>query len=383
MGCQACRQTEPEATFHFNDREIKNLDVQTQNNTEKKVDYNSFVLIFENKLPTFGNYFGSDFNTLITQSIQNYMTENPLSIPQDLIGDSEVFEMKPVEFTNGNVYKGGWSQDMKMEGQGKYYLKEEGVLAEGIWKEGNLIYARVFITKENDLFDIYEGNIRYSTFNGKGKLILSNGDVYEGDFENGERTGYGKIIFEDGTIYEGQIEKAELRGKGKMTWKNAYQYEGYFKFNKFNGNGILRGPNGDYYEGEFVNNLFNGNGKYIYNNGNSYEGQFLYGVKKGKGVYKCLNLYEYDGDWDNDLPCGVGKLSDWEKNGIIKSTWRYGKIMEEPIYEKGSSEYFKDIDLNIAPDKMNLNIRDLTNIENPETQSTQYKLGTLASFLDD
>ena len=32
---------------------------------------------------------------------------------------------------------------------------------------------------------------------------------------------------------------------------------------------------------------------------------------------------------------------------------------------------------------MNLNIRDLTNIENTETQSTQYKLVTMASFLDD
>ena len=57
--------------------------------------------------------------------------------------------------------------------------------------------------------------------------------------------------------------------------------------------------------------------------------------------------------------------------------------METPNYEKGSSENFKDIDLNIIPDKMNLNICDLTNIENPETQSTQFKLGTKASFLDD
>jgi hypothetical protein len=311
------------------------------------------------------------------------MTENPFSLPQDLLGNSEYYEMKPVEFTNGNVYKGGWSSEMKMEGQGKYFLKEEGVLAEGIWKEGNLIFARVFITKENDLFDIYEGNIRNSTFNGKGKLILSNGIIYEGDFVDGEKSGSGTIFYPDGTVYEGQIEKGELKGKGKMTWKNRYEYEGDFKFNKFIGNGILKGPSGDVYEGEFVNNLFHGNGKYIYSNGNSYEGQFLYGVKKGKGVYKCVNLYEYDGDWDNDLPCGVGKLSDWEKNGIIKSTWRYGKIMETPNYEKGSSENFKDIDLNIIPDKMNLNISELSNIENPETQSTQFKLGTLASFLDD
>ena len=38
---------------------------------------------------------------------------------------------------------------MNMEGQGKYFLKEEGVLAEGIWKQGNLIFARVFILKED------------------------------------------------------------------------------------------------------------------------------------------------------------------------------------------------------------------------------------------
>ena len=207
--------------------------------------------------------------------------------------------------------------------------------------------------------------------------------IYEGDFEDGERNGNGKIIFEDGTIYEGQIEKAELKGKGKMTWKNGYEYEGYFKSNKFNGNGTLKGPSGDIYQGEFSNNLFHGKGKYTYNNGNTYEGQFVYGQKKGKGVYKCNNLYEYDGDWDIDLPCGVGKLSNWDKSGIIKSTWRYGNIMEDPIYEKGSNECFENIDLNIIPDKMELSIRDLSNIENTETQSTQYKIGTRASFLDE
>ena len=370
MGCQACRQSEPETTFLFNDGEIKNLDNQIQSNPGKKDDYNNFILKFTNKLPNLGNYFGADFNTLLSPKIQKYITENPLSISEELLGNSQSYEVKAVEFTNGNVYQGGWSSDLKMEGQGKYYLKNDKVLAEGIWKEGNLVYARVFIIKENDLFDIYEGTIRYSTFNGKGKQILSNG-------------GNGKIIFKDGTIYEGQIEKGELKGKGKMVWKNGYEYEGGFNSNKFNGNGVLKGPSGDKYEGDFTNNLFHGNGKYIYNNGNSYEGQFVYGQKKGKGIYKCVNLYEYDGDWDIDLPCGVGKLSNWDKSGIIKSTWRYGNIMEDPIYEKGSSECFENINLNVIPDKMELNIRDLTNIENTETQSTQYKIGTGASFLDE
>jgi len=383
MGCQACRQAEPEANFPLNETDIKNLDNQTFTTTEKKDDYNRFIRIFENKLPTFGNYFRPDFNTLFSPKIQEYMTEHPFLIDESLLENKDNYEIKPVEFTNGNVYKGSWSREMRMEGQGKYFLKEDDVLAEGIWKEGNLIYARVFISKENDTFDIYEGQIKNSTYNGKGKLISSNGTIYEGDFEDGEKNGNGKIIYNDGTLYEGQVEKADLKGKGKMTWKNGYEYEGDFDRNKLNGNGILKGPSEDVYEGEFLNNLFNGKGKYVYKNGNSYEGQFLYGLKKGKGTYKCVNLFEYDGDWDNDFPCGVGKLSNWDNTGIIKSTWRYGKIMEEPVYEKGTIENFENIDFNIMPDKMMLNIIGLTNIEKTETQSTQYKLGTTPSFLDD
>ena len=382
MGCEACRQSEPEANFPLINLEVKSNDRQNETSSEKKHNYDNFTLLFEDKLQNFGKYFEQEFNTLITPEILAYMTENPFSLNPEQYEISEVYEMKPIEFNNGNVYKGGWNENLKMEGQGKYYLKEDGVLAEGLWKEGNLVYARVFIGKE-DSFDIYEGEMKNSSFYGKGKLILSNGVIYEGDFIDGEKTGNGKIIFEDKTVYEGGVEKGDLNGKGKMIWTNGYEYEGDFGFNKLCGNGILKSPNGEIYEGEFKNNLFNGYGKYTFKNGNTYEGQFLYGVKKGKGVYKCLNKFEYDGDWDNDLPCGVGKLSDWNKTGVIKSTWRYGNIMEEPVYEQGTSENFEDIDLNIAPDQITLNIKDLSNLDYTDMQSTQFKLGTQVSFLDE
>ena len=382
MGCEACRQSEPEANFPLINLEVKSNDRQNETSSEKKHNYDNFTLLFEDKLQNFGKYFEQEFNTLITPEILAYMTENPFSLNPEQYEISEVYEMKPIEFNNGNVYKGGWNENLKMEGQGKYYLKEDGVLAEGLWKEGNLVYARVFIGKE-DSFDIYEGAMKNSSFYGKGKLILSNGVIYEGDFIDGEKTGNGKIIFEDKTVYEGGVEKGDLNGKGKMIWTNGYEYEGDFEFNKLCGNGILKSPNGEIYEGEFKNNLFNGYGKYTFKNGNTYEGQFLYGVKKGKGVYKCLNKFEYDGDWDNDLPCGVGKLSDWNKTGVIKSTWRYGNIMEEPVYEQGTSENFEDIDLNIVPDQITLNIKDLSNLDYTDMQSTQFKLGTQVSFLDE
>ena len=382
MGCEACRQSEPEANFPLINLEVKSNDRQNETSSEKKHNYDNFTLLFEDKLQNFGKYFEQEFNTLITPEILAYMTENPFSLNPEQYEISEVYEMKPIEFNNGNVYKGGWNENLKMEGQGKYYLKEDGVLAEGLWKEGNLVYARVFIGKE-DSFDIYEGEMKNSSFYGKGKLILSNGVIYEGDFIDGEKTGNGKIIFEDKTVYEGGVEKGDLNGKGKMIWTNGYEYEGDFEFNKLCGNGILKSPNGEIYEGEFKNNLFNGYGKYTFKNGNTYEGQFLYGVKKGKGVYKCLNKFEYDGDWDNDLPCGVGKLSDWNKTGVIKSTWRYGNIMEEPVYEQGTSANFEDIDLNIVPDQITLNIKDLSNLDYTDMQSTQFKLGTQVSFLDE
>ena len=382
MGCEACRQSEPEANFPLINLEVKSNDRQNETSSEKKHNYDNFTLLFEDKLQNFGKYFEQEFNTLITPEILAYMTENPFSLNPEQYEISEVYEMKPIEFNNGNVYKGGWNENLKMEGQGKYYLKEDGVLAEGLWKEGNLVYARVFIGKE-DSFDIYEGEMKNSSFYGKGKLILSNGVIYEGDFIDGEKTGNGKIIFEDKTVYEGGVEKGDLNGKGKMIWTNGYEYEGDFEFNKLCGNGILKSPNGEIYKGEFKNNLFNGYGKYTFKNGNTYEGQFLYGVIKGKGVYKCLNKFEYDGDWDNDLPCGVGKLSDWNKTGVIKSTWRYGNIMEEPVYEQGTSENFEDIDLNIVPDQITLNIKDLSNLDYTDMQSTQFKLGTQVSFLDE
>ena len=248
MGCEACRQSEPEANFPLINLEVKSNDRQNETSYEKKHNYDNFTLLFEDKLQNFGKYFEQEFNTLIKPEILAYMTENPFSLNPEQYEISEVYEMKPIEFNNGNVYKGGWNENLKMEGQGKYYLKEDGVLAEGLWKEGNLVYARVFIGKE-DSFDIYEGEMKNSSFYGKGKLILSNGVIYEGDFIDGEKTGNGKIIFEDKTVYEGGVEKGDLNGKGKMIWTNGYEYEGDFEFNKLCGNGILKSPNGEIYEG--------------------------------------------------------------------------------------------------------------------------------------
>ena len=380
MGCNVCRPSEPEALLRSGMKLSRGEVKHNKNNININEDYNNFLLLFESNLQYLGQYITQqDFNSYITQDVKNYMIEHPLNINQDLYKESETYEVKPVEFKNGNIYFGNWNENLKMEGPGKYYLKEDRVLAEGFWENGDLIYSRLFLPNG----DIYEGEMKNSTYHGKGKLMFANGDIYEGDFVNGEKSGNGKLTFEDKTVYEGAFEKGEFKGTGKMKWPNGYEYSGNFDGPKLCGFGVLLNSNGDIYEGNFDNNLFNGKGKYIFENGDVYEGEFQYGVKRGKGIYNSLNKYEYDGDWDNDLPCGVGILKSWNKNGIIKSTWRYGKIVEEPVYEKGTENDFKGINLNVIPSKMNLDTRVLSHLEIVDVNSSQYNLGTYPSFLEE
>ena len=364
MGCNACG---------FNEDEDK-----------KQIDFpfpvNEFMSKFDQNLHYFGKYIDpEELKKIIPEEFNNYMKENPFKIKKEETG--ETFETKPIIFKNGNVYHGNWNTDYKMEGKGKYYLKEENVFAEGNWVNGELKYARVFLPNG----DIYEGELRDSMFNGHGKLISHNSnDIYEGNFVNGEKTGKGKITFSDGTIYEGELENGEFKGNGKMTWTNGYKYDGEFNGHFLNGKGTLTCPNKDVYNGDFENSYFHGKGKYtFYKTGNEYDGDFQYGVRKGKGNYSVPNKYKYKGNWDNDLPCGIGRLMNWDESSVLKCTWRFGKIAEEPVYESGSEEDFNSIDKNIEPEMIDVNIRQLPHIDMTENESTQYKIETCPSFLEE
>ena len=374
MGCIcASSPNEEQIQFELPENKIRNKNIST------KESINNFISTFKDKIKDFGeNITKEEFESIIPKEIQEYMKENPLNINSDNLEEKYSYEIEPIQFNNGNVYQGQWNKDFKMHGLGKYYLLNDKVFAEGIWEKGELIFGRVFLPKG----DIYEGEIKNSEFNGKGKLISNNGDIYDGDFENGEKTGYGKITFSDGTIYEGNLEKGEFKGKGHMNWKNGYDYNGEFKGPILNGKGKLSFIDGDIYEGDFENNLFHGKGKYTYaKSGDIYEGEFQYGVKKGKGIFTTQE-YKYDGNWDNDLPCGFGNVINLKNNGIMKCIWRYGKMAEEPTYEQVNEDDFNSIDLNIIkPEEMNLNTKGLPHLDIVENDSTQYKIGGSFSFL--
>ena len=179
MGCNACGFNEDEAQLRFPFSEEKKGD----DKPNPPNDYNDFLTKFDQNLHYFGEYISEEeLKKIIPEKFNNYMKKNPFQIKKEKNG--ETYETKPIIFKNGNVYHGNWNKDYKMEGEGKYYLKEENVFAEGNWVDGELKYARVFLPNG----DIYEGELKDSMFNGHGKLISYNtNDIYEGDFVNGEK----------------------------------------------------------------------------------------------------------------------------------------------------------------------------------------------------
>ena len=70
------------------------------------------------------------------------------------------------------------------------------------------------------------------------------------------------------------------------------------------------------------------------------------------------------------MPCGIGKLMNWDETSVLKCTWRFGKIEEEPLYESGNEKDFNSIDKNINPEKIYVNNRQLPHIDMIEKEST-------------
>ena len=339
MGCKYCNKTE----------ENNDIDFPTKASLKFNTQFDNFLTETESEKLT-----NEEFDKNIPQNYLNYSNEHVFNLPPELKEKKDLHSVQPIKFKNGNIFKGKWNNESRMEGKGKYYLKDDNIFIEGLWENGELKYGRIFMPDGN----IYKGEIKDSKYNGKGKLILTDAE-YEGLFENGE--------FKN----------------GKLKWNNGYEYEGDFNGFCLNGKGKLINNEGDSYEGDFVNNLFHGNGIYKYSKSHDvYEGEFQYGMKKGKGKYIAQDKYIYDGNWDNDMPFGYGKLSNWDETCTLKCTFRDGKIAEEPIYIAGSKEIINPDTFDFKQEEMKLNVKSLSHINIPENETTQFQLG-IRSFLSD
>ena len=359
-----CERNEKIPTSESEEKKATNFIFQSSSDSVPQYNYINFLKKFNSKLHYFGKYFDIyEFRQIIPEKANNYMIQNVLNIPKNIAVNKLTYEMKPVEFQNGNIYSGNWNEKYKMEGYGQYYIKEANLFVEGIWQSGKLIFGRIFFPNEN----IYEGEIKNSSFMGKGKLIFNNGDIYMGDFNDGERTGNGKYYFNDGTIYEGEFLNGEFKGHGIMKWINGIEYEGNFNGLILMGKGKLINKNkGDSYIGNFDNNYFNGYGIYTYENNGSYEGEFDYGLINGRGIYKNKDGLYYEGEWEKNLPNGVGKLGC--NDFIVKGIWENGKNTEITDFIKGSVSDFDKNSLNFEIPSFSLFPQLLTNLIHQENK---------------
>ena len=364
--CKICKQEDNKSQFEFaeepREKIIKDIPIINEDNEDIPEQ-----LLF--KIKNLGEIISEDeFNSIIPKETLELI--NQQSFPFPIINDKS-YKIKPVKFDKGNLYYGQWNIDGVIDGYGKYYLQNDNVLVQGIWEKGQLKNARIIYPNG----EIYEGGMKNSNFDGKGKLISSNKDEYTGEFLDGEKNGNGKIVFnDDETEYSGQFVKNNFNGRGVMKWNNGVEYEGTFNENFFEGYGMLTNKTGDKYEGNFVKNLFHGEGKYTYSNGDEYEGDFICGFRKGKGTYRKKDSFVFKGNWDNDVPNGPGQFI--FKEQIIDCNFYNGNIIEI------KNETNNPIDCNFFKVPMNLETQNLSHIENTNIFTSQYKAEAL-SFLED
>ena len=131
----------------------------------------------------------------------------------------------------GGFYEGKWLNG-KMSGEGKLCFENGELAYEGEWKNGKYdgfgIQYNEIITNDWDDFDNFQeeliknfdllannwvkfqGNFEKDKRNGKGKLILSNGDIFEGNFEQDFIDGYGSYYLKDGGKFEGKWSRNQF-----------------------------------------------------------------------------------------------------------------------------------------------------------------------------
>ena len=97
----------------------------------------------------------------------------------------------------------------------------------------------------------YDGDMDDGDMDGRGELVLPNGDRYKGKFDGGLKHGKGAYIWASGNRYDGEFLKGAIQGKGVYAWSNGERYEGKFSKGLMHGKGEYIWVNGDRYEGEF------------------------------------------------------------------------------------------------------------------------------------
>ena len=128
----------------------------------------------------------------------------------------------------------------------------------------------------------YTGEVNSAGYpHGYGEAIYSDGNVYKGEWKDNTHDGKGKLTYRNGWFYEGEWKDGKYDGKGKMTYGNGWFYEGEWKDGLKNGQGKMTYVDGMVYEGEWEDGKYDGKGKLTYADGTVKEGLWIFGHFRG------------------------------------------------------------------------------------------------------
>ena len=141
-------------------------------------------------------------------------------------------------------YEGIWKEDKK-DGFGKIKFKD-GMKYEGEFKN-NKFNGKGDLYLPNGAY--YSGNFVNNLFNGEGFFQQKN-NIYNGHFKNGLFNGYGEFKWIDGidkTIYKGNYSNGKKDGKGTLILKNGDIFKGNWESGYPHGEGVYETKNRKYF----------------------------------------------------------------------------------------------------------------------------------------
>lgn len=270
-------------------------------------------------------------------------------------------EIDPILYSNGELYRGGWSLSLMREGLGQYYNQSEPnpTYYEGGW-HNDMPEGIGLLVRENSM---YSGEFEKGKINGQGiyiefskkhnkcfegkveKVLGSFPDmhseilssiglgidyIYEGEFLNGIKSGQGSEFLNNGSHFVGQFLE-DKRCYGKYSYDSNTTYEGHFEKNAPCGEGKIHFSNNDTYEGCISEGKLHGKGIYCWTNSKSvYNGYYSNNKKEGKGNYfsKASNI-QVTGNWINGDINGKAEIIMGGQK--YNSLWRFNKLINQSI----------------------------------------------------
>ena len=148
--------------------------------------------LFENKIKKNKEAMILSINDTNKKMSQYIKSANNIEVP------NEIFETRPVngfqtdliKFKNGDIYQGYFRENNKKDGYG-IYIKKNGYIYKGLWKNDNIGDYGIFIDPKGNYF---KGNLVNGVANGEGEIFINYKIKYVGNFDNNLPNRKGQLI---------------------------------------------------------------------------------------------------------------------------------------------------------------------------------------------